>query len=95
MTDNEYNVQTETLLKALDKLKTGGALKLNVLKFYYKYTHGTLLSYFYTYNIETQGDHLSHHTAKSAENKHCENKRRRRNHLPVLVNGTPFHILEK
>ena len=55
ITCSKYNSHTEPLLKALDILKIEDTLKLNTLKFYYKYTHGTLPSYFYTYNIETQG----------------------------------------
>ena len=76
------------------------AKKLNTLKFYYKYTHGTLPSYFYTYNIETQGAHHSHDTRQQHQlrtnltrTKYADNTLR--NHLPVLVNGTPLHILQK
>ena len=48
-----YNAHTEPLLKALDILKIEDMLKLNVFKFYFKYTLGILPSYFYTNNIET------------------------------------------
>ena len=46
ITCNKYNAHTELLLKALDKRKMEDTLKRNALKFYYKYTHGTLPSYF-------------------------------------------------
>ena len=49
-TCDKYNAHRKPLLKALDILKIEDTLKLNILKFYYKYTHGTRPSYFYTYN---------------------------------------------
>ena len=100
ITWSKYNAHTEPLLKALDILKIEDTLKLNTLKFYYKYTHGTLPSYFYTYNIETQGAHHSHDTQQQHQLRthltrtiYADNTLR--NHLPVLVNGTPLHILQK
>ena len=62
ITGSKYNAHTEPLLKSLDILKIEDTLKLNVLKFYYKYTHGNLPSYFFTYNIERQGAHHNHDT---------------------------------
>ena len=44
ITCSKYNAHTEPLLKALDILKIKDTLKLNTLKFYYKYTHGPLPS---------------------------------------------------
>ena len=100
ITCSKYNAHTEPLLKALDILKIEDTLKLNTLKFYYKYIHGTLPSYFYTYNIETQGAHHSHDTRQQHQlrtnltrTKYADNTLR--NHLPVLVNDTPLHILKK
>ena len=100
ITCSKYNAHTEPLLKALDILKIEDTLKLNTLKFYYKYIHGTLPSYFYTYNIETQGAHHSHDTRQQHQlrtnltrTKYADNTLR--NHLPVLVNDTPLHILQK
>ena len=100
ITWSKYNAHTEPLLKALDILKIEDTLKLNTLKFNYKYTHGTLPSYFYTYNIETQGAHHSHDTRQQHQlrtnltrTKYADNTLR--NHLLVLVNGTPLHILQK
>ena len=34
-------------------------LDINALKFYYKYLRETLLSYFYSFNITTQGENHS------------------------------------
>ena len=100
ITCSKCNAHTEPLLKALDTLTIEDTLKLNVLKFYYKCTHGTLPSYFYTYNIETQGAHHSHDTRQqnqlrtnTTRTKYTDNTLR--DHLPVLINGTPLHILQK
>ena len=100
ITCSKYNAHTEPLLKALYILKIEDTLKLNTLKFYYKYTHDTLPSYFYTYNIETQGAHHSHDTRQQNQlrtnltrTKYADNTLR--NHLPVLVNDTPLHIFQK
>ena len=62
ITGSKKNAHTEPLLRALDILKIEDTLKLNALKFYYKYRRCTIPYYFYTYSIETQGAHHSHDT---------------------------------
>ena len=95
----KYNAHTEPLLKVLDVLKIENTQKFNVLKFYYKYTYGTLPSYFYTDNIEAQAAHHSHDTWQKNQlrtnitrTKYAYNTLR--NHLSVLVNGTPLYIFQ-
>ena len=90
MTCSKYKAHTEPLLKVLEILKRGDTLKLHVLKFYHKYTHGTLPSYFYTSNIETQGAHLSQDMRQQNQlitnitrTKYADNTMQ--DHLPVFV----------
>ena len=59
ITRSKYNAHTDPLFKRTGILKVANTLDLNALKFYYKYLHGKLLSYFYSFNIVTQG-HLQH-----------------------------------
>ena len=61
---------------------------------------GTVPSYFYTYNIKTQGAHPRHDTWQQnllktniTNTKYADNTLR--NHLPLLGNGTPLYILQK
>ena len=56
ITCNKYNAHTEPLFKIMDILRLGKLLDINALKFYYKYLRGTLPSYFYSFNITTQGE---------------------------------------
>ena len=46
-------------------LKYANILDLNALKFYYKYLYGKLPSYFYGFNIVTQGSQHSYNTRQS------------------------------
>ena len=46
ITNSKYNAHTEPLFKALNLLKINDIFRLNAIKFYYKYTKGTLPLYF-------------------------------------------------
>ena len=46
----------------MDIPRLGELLDINALKFYNKYIRGTLPSYFYSFNITTQGENHSYNT---------------------------------
>ena len=69
-------------------------------QFYYKYLHGKLPSYFYSFNIVTQGSQHTYNTRQSEQIRtertraeYCDN--RLRIYLPGLVNSAPLHLLER
>ena len=100
ITRSKYNAHTEPLFKALDILKLEDTMKLNALKFYFKYTHETLPHFFTSFDLSTQGAHHSHFTRQrnqirpsSTRTKYADNTLR--NYLPVLINNTPPNILQK
>ena len=62
-------------------LNFANILDMDALKFYYKYLHGKLLSFFYSFNIVTQGSQHSYNTRQSEQIRtertraeYCENK---------------------
>ena len=67
ITCSKYNAQTDPLFKSTEILKVANILDLNALKFYYKYLHGKLPSYFYSFNIVTQGSQHSYNTRQSEQ----------------------------
>ena len=67
ITCSKYNAHTDPLFKRTEILKVANILDLNALKFYYKYLHGKLPSYFYSFNIVTQGSQHSYDTRKSEQ----------------------------
>ena len=85
---------------AMVSLKVVNTLDLNALKLYYKYLHGKLPSYFYSFNIVTQGSQHTYNTRQSeqirtecTQAEYCDN--RLRIYLPGLVNSVPLHLLER
>ena len=73
-------------------------LRLNTLKFYYKYLHNELPPYFYSFNIREQGDRHTYDTRNSGQlqvemtrTEYAD--KRLRIYLPTLVNDTPTDIL--
>ena len=100
ITRSKYNVHTDPLFKRTEILKVANILDLNALKFYYKYLHGKLSSYFYSFNIVTQGSQHSYNTRQSDQIRiertraeYCDN--RLRIYLSCLVNTVPLHLLER
>ena len=65
ITCSKYNAHTDPLFKNIEILKVSHILDLNALKFYYKHVHGKLPSYFYSFNIVTQGSQHSYNTRQS------------------------------
>ena len=97
---SKYNAHTEPVLKHLKLLKVCDILKLQTLKFYYKYRHGHLPTYLlnlpFQYNYETHGHNTRTrnqiHRDKVA---HAFAVRSIRHNLPLVVNDTSPEILEK
>ena len=100
ITRSKYNAHTDPLFKRTEILKVANILDLNALKLNYKYLHGKLSSYFYSFNIATQGSQHSYNTRQSDQiitgrtrAEYCDNGLRIC--LPCLVNTVPLHLLER
>ena len=98
ITCSKYNAHTSPLFKSLRILTLDDMLRLNTLKFYYKYLHNELPPYFYSFNIREQGDRHTYDTRNSGQlqvemtrTEYAD--KRLRIYLPTLVNDTPTNIL--
>ena len=73
-------------------------LKINVLKFCYRYLYSELPLYFYIFNIRTQGDTHSYDTRNLGQ-QHIERTRTEyaekqlRIYIPTPINDTPTELL--
>ena len=67
ITCSKYNAHTSPLFKSLRILTLDDMLRLNTLKFYYKYLHNELQPYFYSFNIREQGDRHTYDTRNSGQ----------------------------
>ena len=97
---SKYNAHTEPLLKQLELLKLSDLLELSALKFYFKYLHGSLPRFFYSFNLATQGTQHSHDTRQRDQLRVDRSRinladNRIRIFLPTLVNSTPLDLLHK
>ena len=63
----KYNAHTDPLLKQAAILKISELLRINTLKFYYKYQRRKLPNFFYNFNFTTQGSHHSYDTRSSEQ----------------------------
>ena len=97
ITCGKYNAHTSPLFKSLRILTLNDMLRLNTLKFYYRYLHNALPPYFYSFNIREQGYRHIYDTRNSGhlrvEMTRTEYADKRlRIYLPKLVNDTPTDI---
>lgn len=100
ITKSKYNAHSEPLLKMLGILKLEDMFKLNILKWYYKYYHEQLPSYFLEFIIQRYSDiHcyntrnkfvIPRHVTRLQLSRHCL-----RNHVSVVLNQTDDCVLEK
>ena len=100
ITCSKYNAHTEPLFKIMDILRLKDLLDINALKFYYKYLRGTLPSYFYSFNITTQGENHSYNTRQSDQIRTNRTRthfadNRLKIYLPPLINSVPTTLLQK
>ena len=98
ITCSKHNAHASPLFKSLRILTLDDMLRLNTLKFYYKYLHNELPPYFYSFNIREQGDRHIYDTRNSGQlqvemtrTEYAD--KRLRIYLPTLVNDTPTDIL--
>ena len=100
VTCSKYNAHTDPLLKNTQILKLQDLLDLNALKVYYRYLHGNLPSFFYSFSIVTRGAHHSHDTRQRdqirkprSRTEYCDN--RLRVYVPKLMNSTRLDPLQR
>ena len=97
----KYNDHTEPLMKTLGILKLEDLFKLNMLKWYYRYTKKQLPRYFLNYEIMPQSQRHQHNTrlqslialppkTRIQTAKYCL-----RNHIHIIINSVPKVIIEK
>ena len=100
ITCSKYNAHTEPIFEIMDILRLGELLDINALKFYYEYLRGTLPSYFYSFNITTQGENHSYNTHQSDQIRTNRTRthfadNRLKTYLPILFNSVPTTLLKK
>ncbi len=97
---SKYNAHSEPILKELRLLKVTDILKLQELKFYYKYKHGLLPNYLLLMPFDPNS-HTHNHNTRQIQDihqpyaKHEFAKRCLRFDLPHIINNTPNIILDK
>ncbi len=97
---SKYNAHTEPILKNLNLLKVKDILKLQELKFFYKYKNNMLPSYLqdmpFNPNVEKHTYHTRQkHDIQQPLAKHEFAKKCIRFDLPQIINSTPNIIKEK
>ena len=100
ITLNRYNSHTEPLFKTLQILKIDDQLKLQELKFFYKYSHDNVPVYLLNWNIIPNYNIHSHDTRKATNIhtsmiRHEFAKKSLKYNLPHIINDTPELVLEK
>ncbi len=101
---SKYNAHTEPLFKKLKLLKLTDLLKLNELKFYYKYVNDKLPEYFNKanddFNLITNNDVHEHNTRQRnrlhiIRTNHKYAEKCIRHSIPHTINNTPDIIKNK
>ena len=100
MSGRKYNAHTEHIFKSYNTLKIEDIYKLDALKFYYKYSHKELPSYFQEFCLERGSDVHTYNTRYRnqmirTKTKHIFADRCIRSHFPVLINATNLNIISK
>ena len=98
--NRKYNSHTEPLMKKLEILKLEDLFKLNILKWYFRFTNKQLPCYFTDYQIKQQSEIHNHNTRNNSlvsqpvtriqAAKYCL-----RNHISVVLNSMPPRVTEK
>ena len=100
ITLNRYNSHTELLFKTLQILKIDDQLKLQELKFFYKYRHDNVPVYLLNGNIIPNYNIHSHDTRKATNihtsmTRHEFAKKCLKYNLPHIINDIPELVLER
>ena len=97
---SKYNAHTEPILKQLGLLKVTDILKVQELKFFYRYKHGLLPDYLLSMPFNTNTTVHGHNTRQKQNihqpfAKHVFARKCLRFDLPRIINTTPSLILDK
>ena len=100
ITSNRYNSHTEPLFKQLNMLKLEDLLKLQQLKFYFKFNESSLPVYLQNWDITTNAHVHNYNTREYAcihtfKVKHEFAKKCLKYNLPKLINDTPERVKDK
>ena len=92
----KYNAHTDPLYKSMNILKTADIFDLQCIKFFYKYEHDSLPSYFRSI-YQTNRDIHNHNTRQSSQLHLFPVRRQRskntiRHYIPNLINSLPNSI---
>jgi hypothetical protein len=97
---SKYNAHSDPLFKSLNLLKVSDILRLQLLKFYYKYKNGNLPYYLVHLPFPTQADIHDHLTRgqyqlRTVKPHHEYARYCIRYQIPIVINSTPNEILTK
>ena len=100
ITSNKYNSHTEPLFKQLNMLKLEDLLKLQQLKFYFKFNEGSLPVYLQNWDITPNARVHNYNTRElgcihTFKVKHEFAKKCLKYNLPTLINDTPKRVKDK
>ena len=100
ITSNKYNSHTEPLFKQLNMLKLEDLLKLQQLKFYFKFNEGSLPVYLQNWDITPNARVHNYNTRElgcihTFKVKHEFAKKCLKYNLPKLINDTPKRVKDK
>ena len=99
-TKSKYNAHSDPIFKSIQTLKLDDIYKINILKFYYKYLHRNLPTFFYSFSLKTR---FEIHNYNTRNRKNIVNNKTRhrfadncvRNKLPDIINCTSPNIINK
>ena len=100
ITSNKYNSHTEPLFKQLNMLKLEDLLKLQQLKFYFKFNEGSLPVYLQNWDITPNARVHNYNTRElgcihTFKVKHEFAQKCLKYNLPKLINDTPKRVKDK
>ena len=100
ISQSKYNAHTSPLFKKLKLLKLQDLLKLQQLKFYYKYTHKRLPTYLQKLPLYPRTDTHHHYTRNCSQiatfsTRHTFATKCISYNIPRTINNTPGAILQK
>ena len=96
----KYNSHTEPLFKSLSVLKVEDLLKVQILRFYYKFIHKQLPAYLQSWPIN-QNTHIHNHFTRKHNKIHTFRtqhefaKKCLKYNLPHIINNTPDILKDK
>ena len=96
----KYSAHTDPIFKDLKVLKIMDLFKLNILKFYYKYIHNELPTFFKTFEIRQRSSFHNYNTRNKCSIQTFKTNLKLaekclRFAVPVIFNGTEEKVLDK